>query len=221
LYADGKVVTPLFKAKRGEKFINKTTGEAAWGCKFVIVATRDLQQNSRIILDAAFVPTSGGEAAQAVDMFTRHRPHLPGAQTVIYDTALRGKHHQHLMRELGLMTVNRVTAAAGIRKTQGGKTRKRIGKSTFVESKTVSTVDGPREVKLFARGGQIGVSELTDTGELTFIPLDRSRTHRTQAKTGCYRWYNDYRLPDGVGTVTVRLHGNGDDRTRSSTAPRT
>jgi len=90
------VITPLFTAKPGDKLINKTTGEityprsepdaslhiegtgeAAWGCKFVIVATGDLPTNSRIILDTAFVPTSGGEAAQAVDMFTRLRPHLP------------------------------------------------------------------------------------------------------------------------------------------------
>ena len=78
------------------------TGEAAWGCKFVIVATRDLDVNSRIILDTAFVATSGGEAAQAVEMFTRLRPHLPGAQAVIYDTALRGVHHQQVMRHLGL-----------------------------------------------------------------------------------------------------------------------
>jgi len=75
-------------------------------------------------------------------------------------------------------------------------------------------VNGPREVKLFARGGQIGVSELTDSGELTFIPLDRIRTHRTQSQTGSYRWYNDYRVPDGLGTVTVRLHGNDEDRAR-------
>jgi hypothetical protein len=35
----------------------------------------------------------------------------PGAQGVIYDTALRGAHHQHLLRELGLLPINRLTAA--------------------------------------------------------------------------------------------------------------
>ena len=235
LYADGKVVTPLFKAQPGEKLINKHTGEiryprsepdaslhiegtgeGAWGCKFVLVATRDLPTNARFILDAQFVPTSGAEAATAVDMFTRLRPHVHGAQAVIYDTALRGVHHQTLLRDLGLLTVNRVTAAAGSRKNGGGKGRTREEKSTFVETKTVTTPNGPVDVKLFAKGGQIGLAELTDTGDTTFVPLERLRTHRTQSQAGTYRWYNDYRLPIeyGAGTVTVRLHGNDEDRAR-------
>jgi len=120
------------------------------------------------------------------------------------------------MRELGLMTINRVAAVAGSRQQAGGKTRKRIEKSTYVETKTVTTPNGPHDLKLFARGGQIGLTEMTETGELTFIPLQRIRTHRTPSQAGTYRWYNDYRLPQesGGGTVTVRLHGNDDDRTR-------
>jgi hypothetical protein len=235
LYADGKVITPLFKAKPGERLINtrtgeiryprsepdaslhiEGTGEGAWGCKFVLAATRDLPTNSRFILDAAFVPTSGAEASIAVDMFTRLRPLTSGAQAVIYDTALRGVHHQTLLRDLGLLTINRVAAASGSRKQGGGKGRTRVEKSTFVEAKTVDTLGGPREVKLFAKGGQIGLSELTDTGELTFTALERIRTHRTQSQAGTYRWYNDYRLPadHGAGTITVRLHGNDEDRKR-------
>ncbi len=235
LYADGKVITPLFKAKPGDKVVDKRTGEihypraetdaslhvegtgeAAWGCKFVIVATRDLPENARIILDAAFVATAGGEAAQAVDMFSRLRPLLPGAQAVVYDTALRGVHHQHLLRHLGMLTVNRVTAASGSRKKGGGKTRKRVEKSTFVETKTVTTTTGPRDVKLFARGGQIGVVELTETGDVTFVALERIRTHRSESKAGTYRWYNDYRLPADydAAVITVRLHGNDEDRQR-------
>ncbi len=235
LYADGKVITPLFKAQPGDTKLNRETGElralpfeadaslhiegtgeAAWGTKFVIVATRDLPENSRIILDAAFVPTSGGEAARAVEMFARLRPQVPGAQAVVYDTALRGVHHQVLMRQLGMMTINRVTAAAGSRQQQGGKSRKRVEKSTFVETKTVNTPAGPRSVKLFARGGQIGLTELTETGEVTFVPLERIRTHRTASKAGTFRWYNDYRLPADYGSavITVRLHGNDEDRKR-------
>ena len=43
-----------------------------------------------------------------------------------------------------------------------------------------------------------------------------TRTHRNADKSGRYRWYNDYRLPQrhGGGTLTVRLHGNDDDRAR-------
>lgn len=107
IYADGKVITPLFRAQPGDTLIDRRTGEirrpraeldaslhiegtgeSAWGTKFVIVATRDLPANSRVILDAAFVPTSGGEAATAVEMFSRLQPLIPGAQAVVYDTAL-------------------------------------------------------------------------------------------------------------------------------------
>jgi hypothetical protein len=101
------------------------TGESAWGTKFVIVATQDLQANARIILDAAFVATSGGEAAKAVDMFVQLRPFVQP----------------------------RPPAAA---QKDGGKTRQRVEKTTYVESKTVVTPSGVRE-KLFARGGQIGL----------------------------------------------------------------
>jgi hypothetical protein len=37
----------------------------------------------------------GGEAATALDCFEQLAPLLPGAHGVIYDTALRGVHHQH------------------------------------------------------------------------------------------------------------------------------
>ena len=47
-----------------------------------------------IILDVEWVPNAGGEARTAMDCFTRLAPHVAGAQGVIYDTALRGVHHQ-------------------------------------------------------------------------------------------------------------------------------
>jgi hypothetical protein len=42
------------------------------------------------------------------------------------------------------------------------------------------------------------------------------RTQRREDKSGTFRWYNQYRLPErfGGGTVSVRLHGNADDDKR-------
>ena len=67
-----------------------------------------------------------------------------------------------------------------------------------------------------ARGGQIGINELTDTGDDEFIPLVRIRTHRTVNQSGKYRWYNDHRLPPshGAGIITIRLHGTDEDTKR-------
>ncbi|CAN0361673.1 unnamed protein product, partial [Phaeothamnion confervicola] len=234
IHADGKVITPLFRAKPGDTHINKITGEirrlradpdaalhiegtgeAVWGSKYVIIATRGEQRNARIILDAAHVVQPGNEAAHAVNMFTDLQPHIPGAQAVIYDGALRGVHHQHFLRNLGLLTVSRVTAAQRVRNKQG-KTVAKVDKTTYIETKTIPTPSGPKTIKIFARGGQAGIGELADNGDLTFIPLPRIRTHRTQSKTGTYRWYNDHQLPDhhGNGTLTLRLHGNDDDTKR-------
>jgi hypothetical protein len=109
LHADGKVVTPLYKARPDETVIDQTTGEirsvrsepdarlhfqgdgeTAWGTKFVLVAARNQDVHGRIILDVEWVSTHGGEAKSAMSCFRRLAPLVPGAQGVIYDTALAG-----------------------------------------------------------------------------------------------------------------------------------
>ena len=234
LPADGKVITPLYRAHPGDRRIDRETGitakkadpdgslhvegigETAWGNKYVIVAARNHDIHGRIILDIEYVPSPGGEAAAAMNCFERLAPLLPGAQGVIYDTALRGVHHQTLLRELGWLPVNRVTAKQANPKTARRKER-RVEKSVHLEDKTFTLPDGTTTtIKLFARGGTLGVVELDDRGTPIFEPLRRVRTHRNQDKNGLFRWYNDYQLPDryGNGTITVRLHGNADDAKR-------
>ena len=236
LYADGKVITPLFKGRLGQTRTDKATGEIkqvcfepdadlhfegdgelAYGTKFVVVAVRSGEARGRMILDVDWVPDKGGEAKAAMGCFERLAPLVPGAQGVIYDTALRGIHHQTLLRNLGLLPVNRVTA-----KKKGSKKPRRAGgrrveKSVHVEDRKARLSDGQdRAVSLFARGGAIGLAELSDIGEPSFIELKRTRTHRTRDKSGLFRWYNDYLLPErfGGGVVTVRLHGNEEDAAR-------
>ena len=99
---------------------------------------------------------------------------MPGAQGVVYDTALRGVHHQTLLREHGWLPVNRVTAAeAGSKKPRRAEWR-RVEKSVHVEDREVTLADGSvRTVRLYARGGAIGIGELTDKGELDFVELRR------------------------------------------------
>jgi hypothetical protein len=236
LHADGKVITPLFRAQPGDQRLDRTTGEllptrvepdaalhfegdgtAAWGTKFVLVAARTEDVHGRIILDVEWVPSPGGEARSAVDCFTRLAPHLGGCQGVTYDTALRGVHHQHLLRELAWLTINRVTAAqAGAIKPRRN-TGRRVEKSVHIEDKTITLPNGTaRTIHLYAQGGALGIAELAENGELRFEPLLRVRTHRNQDKSGRYRWYNDYRLPARYDDqiITVRLHGNDEDAAR-------
>lgn len=236
LYGDGKVIIPLYRAKPGDVRLDRRTGElrprraeldadlhfegtgeTAWGTKFVLLAARGCDVHSRIILDASFVQSKGGEAATAVACLERTARLLPGAQAVVYDTALRGTHHQTILRDLGLIPVNRVAAAqAGSKKARRNKSEQRIEKLVFVEQKAVELADGTsKTIDLYARGGAIGLGVLAADGELLFTPLPRVRTHRNADKSG-YRWYNDYRLPDrlGGGTVTVRLHADAKDAAR-------
>jgi hypothetical protein len=237
LYADGKVLTPLYRAHPGDTRLDKTTGElkplraepdgalhfegtgeTAWGTKWVHVAVRSTDVHGRIILDVDWVPSPGAEAATAMTSFTDLAPLCPGAQGVIYDTALRGVHHQVLLRELGLLPVNKVTAAkAGTRGAPRRGAGQRVPKSTFVEQRTVTLTDGTTtDLQLFARDGAIGYATLSDTGQQLFTELPRVRTHRNADKGGTYRWYNDYRLPDhlGRGLITIRLHATDDDAKR-------
>jgi hypothetical protein len=236
LYGDGKVITPLYRAKPGETRLDRETGElrprraehdadlhfegtgeSAWGTKFVLVATRGPDVHSRMLLDVAWVPTKGGEAAAAMSCFERTAPLVPGAQGIVYDTALRGVHHQTILRELGLLPINRVTASkADPAKPRRDKRERRVEKMVFVEAKEIRQPDGvTRSIDLYARAGAIGIGTLAADGELIFTPLQRTRTHRNADKGG-YRWYNDYRLPEslGGGVVTVRLHGNAKDEAR-------
>jgi len=69
---------------------------------------------------------------------------------------------------------------------------------------------------LSSKAGAIGVMRPTEAGDLRFAPLARIRTHRMRARSGLYRWYNDYRLPEhlGGGQITVGLHHDDEDRKR-------
>jgi len=234
LHADGKVITPLFRARPGDTQLDTTTGELqplradpdgglhvegdgemAWGVKFVLVAARTTDVHGRIILDVAWVPTAGAEARTAMKCFTRLAPHIDGAQGIIYDTALRGVHHQTLLRDLGLLSINRVTAKKATSK-QARRAERRVEKSAYIEDRTITVQGKPLTITLYARGGAVGIGELTETGDLIFTELTRVRTHRNSDKNGKYRWYNDYVLPEQYGNqrITVRLHADADDAAR-------
>jgi hypothetical protein len=129
-----------------------------------------------------------------------------GLQGVIYDGALRGVHHAEIMNKYGLLSVNRVQAKEVI--TRNGKPVKRTEKSVHVEDKVVNG----KTVRLFAKGGALGVVELDHNGDQNFVELRRIKTTRREDKNG-YRFYNLYALPQG-GTVMVRLDTTDEDRAR-------
>ena len=231
LYADGKVITPLFRAKPGDKKVDKATGEVhypraeqdaafhvegtgemVWGTKFVLIAARHarraqpLHRRRRV---RRRLPAA--KRRRRWSGSSGSREHLPGAQGVVYDTALRGVHHQRLMRELGWVSVNRVTAAAGSRKRGGGKNRRRVEKLVYVETKTVRTPDRRDHGAVARRKADASASARSprpvsrcscrSSGcARTATPTSGGRSAGTTT-TGCPN-------ASAAGVVTVRLHAN-------------
>lgn len=74
-----------------------------------------------MIVDVDWVPTPGGEATVAMNAFADLAPHCPGAQGVLYDTALRGVHHQRLLRDLGWLSVNKSPLGRPARRSRAGE----------------------------------------------------------------------------------------------------
>lgn len=231
LYADGKVVTPLYKAKPGTTRVDRATGEIrevrsdpdahlhitgsgemAYGNKFVLVNCRLPEPHARIILDVRSVPTPGGEAAEALESLRHVAPLLPGAQGVLYDGAFRGVHNQVLLSELGLVPIVPVTAKSG-----GKRVRKeREERVVRIEAQVVQTPKSSETLQLYARMGAIGLGELDENGDVVFRRLERVKVRRSPNRDGTCRFYVEYRLPPdkGGGILRVRLDTTAEDKAR-------
>ena len=228
LYADGKVVTPLYRAKPGDRRVDRVTGEvkplradpdadlfvsgsgeSAYGNKFVLVACRSRDVHGRIVLNFDHLAARGGEARNALDCIAAVRPHLPGAQGVLYDGAFRGVHLQELLHERGLVPVVPVTAAAGGRRQR----KPRQERTTAVERKMLPS---GKKLDLVARAGQLGLIELDENGDGVFVPLVRRKIDRRPNVGGTWRWYGTFDVPaeHGGGTVLLRHDTTDEDRRR-------
>jgi hypothetical protein len=165
-----------------------------------------------MILALDWVPKPGAEAQVAVGCLDRLGPRLPGAQGVIYDGALRGKHLEHLLHDLGLLGVCPVTAASGGRRAKRSRTERQV----FVEAAEVTRADKTCTIQLYSRGGRLCVGELDEKGEVVLVELTRKKILRRTNADGTYRWYGEFEVPEssGGGTVRVRLDLTDEDRKR-------
>lgn len=231
VYADGKVIKPLYRAKPGTTVIDEDTGEIrtvrsdpdaklhitgsgkeAWGNKFLIVGVRHPEPHTRVILDVRSVPRTTAEATVAVASFRELRPLLPGAHGVLYDGALAGIHNQVLLHELGWLPVVPVTAKSGGRRAR----KPREEREVQFETRVIRTPVGEETAQFFLRMGRACLVELDDGGNAHLRPLVREKVMPRQNKDGSFRWYMTYRLPadKGGGRVSFRLDRHPEDRTR-------
>jgi hypothetical protein len=212
IYADGKVVTPLWRAKPGDTTMDRQTGEIralraeadaalhvtgsgepAWGTKHVMVATRSDDVHGRMILSVAPVEKPGDEAKIAMTAIGRLAPLLPGALGVIYDGAFRGVHLAELLHRYGLLPIVPVQAATGGRRARKPRTER-----------TVLVASG-----LYTQGGALCSGELDERGNIVLTPLERTKTEKRANADGTWRWYGVY-----AGGVRVRLDTTDEDRAR-------
>ncbi len=232
LYADGKVVTPLWKAKPGETQIDRHTGEIralraegdaalhitgsgepAWGTKHVMVATRGDDVHARMILSVAPVEDVGGEAKVALECIGRLSRGLPGALGVIYDGAFRGVHLVELLRDRGLLPIVPVQAAAGGRRAK----RPRAERTVRVGPGVIRRADGTTsDCMLYAEAGALCLGELNADGNVILVALTRTKIEQRANADGTWRWYGVYEVPadSGGGSIRVRLDTTDDDRRR-------
>lgn len=229
LTGDGKVITPPYKAKRQTAIVDRDTGEIlgykkadpdamlhitggghpAYGNKYVMIAGRTTDWHGRMILSIDHVATKSGEAQVAMNCIERIIWRLPGAQTFIYDGALRGMHVRRLLRDLGLIPISPPTAAKAKTDDQA-----REEKIAFID--TTTTARG-HQISLYARGGQIGIGDFDADGLETFLPLQRHGVKKRTNSDGTYRWYGAYQLPGHLGgdKILVRADTTDDDRHRN------
>jgi hypothetical protein len=232
LYGDGKVVTPLYRAKPGEHRLDKETGEIrtlradhdaqhhvtgggnpVWGNKFVLWNVRGPAVHQRVVLGVEHVADHGGEAQVAIDMLTRIAPRLPGAQAVLYDGAFRGVHNQHILRSVGLIPVVPVHAQSGGR----GSVKPRVEREGYLGPGTVHRVgQAPVTCQLYSVAGALHLGVLDDRGGVIPVPLQRRQTIRRPNVDGTYRWYGEWDVPpsEGGGVVRERLDITEQDRRR-------
>src|SRR5436190_23761581 len=95
-----------------------------------------------MILDVTWVQHQGMEAAVAMESLARIRPLTPGAQGVRYENAMRGKHKQVILHELGLLPIIGVPAKRAARETSKG-VMPWIPKDAHIEDKLVRLATGP------------------------------------------------------------------------------
>ena len=118
IYGDGTIVRPLYRPDTPGR-VDPDIAEhyrhdgAHWGNNLVLAYVRGPEPHRRVILGAARVDQPGREADTAVELFRSIVARADGrVQAIAYDGAFRGIHHNTLMRDLGVVVITKVHAAA-------------------------------------------------------------------------------------------------------------
>lgn len=176
--------------------------------------------HGRVVLSVDRVDRPGREADCAVRSLERVYTHAgAGMQAVVYDGALRGKHIDHLMRNCGVVVINKVAAGS----TPGGRSRKPDSKGATrwlpLGAWTHDLTDGnPCLHQLAAVDGALHEVTLNERGAPTLLHrLVRRQVKRPKRAGGWFHFNAAYEVPcpQGPFLAWVTPHSDPQDRTNS------
>jgi hypothetical protein len=201
IYGDGTIVRPLCRAEPTSTTQSSgSTGRirrhdpdaathrrhdgAIWGNNLVTIATRGSEANRRVILAVGRVDQPGREAATAVELIGNVVSHgADGIQAIVYDGAFRGVHHDTIMRDFGLIVINKVHADTRTDETTATYRTVSLGHWTHLVGRRDCTHH------LVAHRGAVYETTLDDTGTPTLIgPFDRHQIRRYATSGSRYRF---------------------------------
>lgn len=225
IHGDGTVLKSRFTSAPGDVYVDPETGEliqrphdpdAGWyktgdkrnvyGTKFGFHHARTGHTGEQIVLSIFQVEKSGGggEAGAALESLKVLLAAGLDILGVVWDMALRGKHID-VLYSLGLISIVKVPAAPG-----GGPKTLNLGRhqTRGNHDATVWAIDGAAHIEVFTGS------------DADHVRLEEPKLHRRRNKSGGFRFYAEYRIPDDPrvpprlrgDSLTLRLHTNGDDQ---------
>ena len=188
LYGDGTIVRPLYRPDTPGRIDPDIAQHVRhdgphWGNNFVLAYCRGPAPHQRVILGAARVDDPGREADTAVALFDRIIAQAGSRiQAVVYDGALRGVHHNQLMRDRGVLVITKVHAASRRDGIKTARTRPLGTRAHHLdEQRCVHT--------LVIHDGAIHEAVIDAAGDLQLTaPLVRQQVRRTRSQAGGYRF---------------------------------
>jgi hypothetical protein len=129
----------------------------------------------------------------------------PPAQPMRWHHFKYVKNNQVLLTELGTVLVNRIRARRNP-KVKGRSIGKREVDQGLVERKVIKRLDGSDEVlEIHQVDGELGLRELTETGEFHFVPLQPTKLFMNPNRadgSAPFRPYIGLKLPPEVALRT-------------------
>ncbi len=203
LYGDGTIVRPLYRPDTP----GRTDPDIAehyrhdgphWGNNIVLAYCRGSAHHQRIILGAARVDQPGHEADTAVELFRSIVRQADGrVQAIAYDGAFRGVHHNTLMRELGVVVITKVHAAAR-------RDNEKLVRTIPLDVRRHELDGRPCTHTLVVHDGAIREAVIDAAGELLLSdPLARKQVRRNRSQRNGYRFTLGVTIPCPRGPFTV------------------